>query len=61
MKKGLVLMLSEMLLIMAVAVGAGCSPATSGAVKDDTTLTETSRELKTISDVSDYKGPKLRV
>jgi curli biogenesis system outer membrane secretion channel CsgG len=33
----------------------------SGAVKDDTTLTDTTKELKTTSSVSDYKGPKLRV
>jgi curli biogenesis system outer membrane secretion channel CsgG len=33
----------------------------SGAVKDDTTLTDTSQQLKTTSDVSEYKGPKLRV
>jgi len=33
----------------------------SGAVKDDTTLTDTSKHLKTSSDVGDYKGPKLRV
>jgi curli biogenesis system outer membrane secretion channel CsgG len=40
---------------------AGCSPTTSGAVRDDTTLTETSKDLPTTSDVSQYKGPKLRV
>jgi curli biogenesis system outer membrane secretion channel CsgG len=39
---------------------AGCM-STSGSVKDDTTLTGTSRELPTSSDVSQYKGPKLRV
>src|SRR5512135_877165 len=39
----------------------GCSVSTSGAVKDDTTLTDTSKQLKTSSDVSEYKGPKLRV
>jgi curli biogenesis system outer membrane secretion channel CsgG len=33
----------------------------SGAVKDDTTLTDTSKQLKTSSDVGNYKGPKLRV
>jgi curli biogenesis system outer membrane secretion channel CsgG len=33
----------------------------SGAVKNDTTLTDTSQQLKTTSDVGDYKGPKLRV
>jgi curli biogenesis system outer membrane secretion channel CsgG len=33
----------------------------SGAVKDDTTLTDTSKQLRTTSDVLEYKGPKLRV
>jgi curli biogenesis system outer membrane secretion channel CsgG len=47
------------LLISAFAVS--CSPTMSGAVKDDTTLTDTSKQLKTDSSVSDYKGPKLRV
>jgi curli biogenesis system outer membrane secretion channel CsgG len=49
-------------LLVSIAFGmAGCSPTMSGAVKDDTTLTETTKELKTTSSVSDYKGPKLRV
>jgi curli biogenesis system outer membrane secretion channel CsgG len=54
-------------MIICVTVGmfaltvTGCSPTTSGAVKDDTTLTGTSKELATSSDVSEYKGPKLRV
>ncbi len=39
----------------------GCNPSMSGAVKDDTTLTGTSKELATSSSVSEYKGPKLRV
>jgi len=39
----------------------GCAPTISGAVKDDTTVTGTSKELATSSDTSDYKGPKLRV
>lgn len=46
---------------MVAVIAGGCAPTMSGAVKDDTTLTETSKELKTGSDVSDYKGPKLRV
>jgi len=61
MKKVLWLMLMGALAVMVAAVGAGCSPSMSGAVKDDTTLTDTSKQLKTNSDVSDYKGPKLRV
>jgi curli biogenesis system outer membrane secretion channel CsgG len=54
-------------MIICVTVGmfaltvTGCSPTTSGAVKDDTTLTGTSKELATSSDMSEYKGPKLRV
>lgn len=40
----------------------GCTPKKSGVVKDDTTLTDTSKQLaKTTSDVADYQGPKLRV
>jgi curli biogenesis system outer membrane secretion channel CsgG len=61
MKKVLWLTLMGALLVMVVAIGAGCSPSMSGAVKDDTTLTDTSKQLKTNSDVSGYKGPKLRV
>jgi curli biogenesis system outer membrane secretion channel CsgG len=48
-------------LLLVTVIVAGCSPTTSGAVKDDTTLTDTSKQLKTSSDVGDYKGPKLRV
>jgi curli biogenesis system outer membrane secretion channel CsgG len=49
-------------LLSAIAVFiSGCMPTMSGAVKDDTTLTGTSKELPTASDVSQYKGPKLRV
>jgi curli biogenesis system outer membrane secretion channel CsgG len=40
---------------------AGCGPTMSGTVKNDTTLTDTSKQLKTNSNVSEYKGPKLRV
>lgn len=39
----------------------GCGPTMSGAVKDDTTLTGTSKQLPTSSSVSEYRGPKLRV
>ncbi len=53
------MMSAGMLLI--IAFMAGCSPTMSGAVKDDTTLTDTTKQLKTTSSVSDYKGPKLRV
>ncbi len=39
----------------------GCSPRMAGAVRDDTTLTGTSKQLPQTSDVRQYKGPKLRV
>ncbi|HTG02311.1 MAG TPA: CsgG/HfaB family protein [Nitrospirota bacterium] len=48
-------------MLAAVLLVTGCSPSMSGAVKDDTTLTDTSKQLATSSDVSGYKGPKLRV
>lgn len=56
------------LFIMGLVLGmvaltvSGCAPTMSGAVKDDTTLTGTSKELaKKGSDVDEYQGPKLRV
>lgn len=60
MKKSSQLIVAFVLVLIAAFV-AGCSPTMSGAVRDDTTLTDTSKQLKTGSDVSDYKGPKLRV
>lgn len=53
--------LTGVLFVMAAFSMAGCSPTMSGAVRDDTTRTDTSKQLRTTSDVSDYKGPKLRV
>jgi len=47
--------------MFAAFISTGCAPTTSGQVKDDTTVTGTSAQLKTESDVSNYKGPKLRV
>jgi curli biogenesis system outer membrane secretion channel CsgG len=61
MKRGSWLALAIMLLVSVAPIIGGCSPTTSGAVKDDTTLTDTSKQLKTTSDVTEYKGPKLRV
>ena len=49
------------LIIIAAFISIGCAPTTSGQVKNDTTLTGTSEQLKTSSDVSNYTGPKLRV
>ena len=58
--------LLQVMVVLMVAAGmvgmTGCAPKTSGAVKDDTTVTGTSKELaKTTSDVDEYQGPKLRV
>jgi curli biogenesis system outer membrane secretion channel CsgG len=60
MKKNSPLIVAFFLLLIAAFVAA-CSPTMSGAVKDDTTLTDTSKQLKTGSDMGSYKGPKLRV
>ena len=60
MKRASILVVAGVLLLI-IAFAAGCSPTMSGAVKDDTTLTDTSKQLKTSSDVGAYKGPKLRV
>jgi len=56
----------RLMLVAVMAAGlvwtAGCAPTISGAVKDDTTVTGTSKELaKTTTDVEEYQGPKLRV
>jgi curli biogenesis system outer membrane secretion channel CsgG len=58
--------LLRVLVVLMVAAGmvwmTGCAPKISGAVKDDTTVTGTSKELaKTTSGVEQYQGPKLRV
>lgn len=39
----------------------GCGPRMAGAVRDDTTRTGTAKQLPQRSDVTAYKGPKLRV
>ncbi|MGC1455912.1 MAG: CsgG/HfaB family protein [Nitrospirota bacterium] len=61
MKKTSWLLMTGVFVIAVAFCLAGCSPSMSGAVKNDTTLTDTSQQLKTTSDVGDYKGPKLRV
>jgi curli biogenesis system outer membrane secretion channel CsgG len=61
MKKTSWLLITGVFFIVVAFSLAGCSPSMSGAVKNDTTLTDTSQQLKTTSDVGDYKGPKLRV
>ncbi len=48
-------------LICAITATSGCAASMRGKVKDDTTLTKTSKDLEQTSDVNDYKGPKLRV
>jgi curli biogenesis system outer membrane secretion channel CsgG len=47
--------------VFVLTIVGGCSPTMSGMVKDDTTLTNTSKELAQTSDVNQYRGPKLRV
>jgi curli biogenesis system outer membrane secretion channel CsgG len=61
MKKGSWLMIAGLVITLAAFFSSGCTPTMSGAVKDDTTLTGTSKQLETMSNVSEYKGPKLRV
>ena len=58
--------LVRVVVVLVAAAGlvwtAGCAPKISGATKDDTTVTGTSKELaKTTTDVEEYQGPKLRV
>lgn len=55
--------LTQVWLIGAVAmlISGGCAPTMSGQVRDDTTLTNTSKDLAQASSVNAYKGPKLRV
>ena len=59
---GMMRIVVAMVMIISMVWVAGCAPTISGAVKDDTTVTGTSKELaKTTSDVEEYQGPKLRV
>lgn len=58
--------LLRIMVVLMIAAGmvwmTGCAPSISGATKDDTTVTGTSKELaKTTTDVEQYQGPKLRV
>jgi len=60
--KAVLRLMVVMMIVTGMLLMAGCAPKTSGAVKDDTTVTGTSKELaKTSSDVEQYTGPKLRV
>ena len=60
--KALLRVMVVLMVAAAMVSMAGCAPKISGAVKDDTTVTGTSKELaKTTTDVEEYQGPKLRV
>jgi curli biogenesis system outer membrane secretion channel CsgG len=60
--KALIRVMVVLMVAAAMVSMNGCAPKTSGAVKDDTTVTGTSKELaKTTTDVEEYQGPKLRV
>jgi curli biogenesis system outer membrane secretion channel CsgG len=61
MKRTIGMALLALLVSVTLTVARGYCASTSGEVKDDTTRTDTSRDLKTDSSVSEYKGPKLRV
>ena len=60
--KAVLRLMVVLMIVTGMLLMAGCAPKISGAVKDDTTVTGTSKELaKTSSDVEEYQGPKLRV
>ena len=61
MKNAVSMTLAAILISVFAFVTDGHAQKTSGAVKDDTTLSGTGQNLQTDSSVSDYKGPKLRV
>ncbi|MFA5072752.1 MAG: CsgG/HfaB family protein [Nitrospirota bacterium] len=60
MKKSMVFFGISIFVVLGM-IATGCSPTTSGAVKDDPTLTDTTKQLPTSSSISEYRGPKLRV
>ena len=61
MKKGYWLTGAVIMVLGVMLLLGGCGTTRSEAVRNDTTLTDTSKQLQTSSNVSDYKGPKLRV
>jgi len=61
MKNAVSMTLAAIVICAAAIVPDGLAQTTSGQTRDDTTRTDTSKELRTDSSVSDYKGPKLRV
>lgn len=61
LKRFMLVFLSAVSVVCMLTTTSGCAPRMKGQVRDDTTLTKTSKDLPQISDVSEYKGPKLRV
>lgn len=61
MKRLMFVMLCSLSVVFTLATNSGCAPKMRGQIKDDTTLTNTSKDLHQTSDVNEYKGPKLRV
>lgn len=60
LRRSMFVFLVAVTVVCTAAATGGCA-SMKGQVKDDTTLTKTSRELQQTSDVNDYKGPRLRV
>jgi curli biogenesis system outer membrane secretion channel CsgG len=61
MKRFMFVLLCSVAAVFTLTTTSGCAPSMKGQVKDDTTLTRTSKDLPQTSDVNAYKGPKLRV
>ena len=60
-KKLVLILVSAITVVCTLTTTSGCAPSIRGKVSDDTTRTKTSQELPQTSDVSEYRGPKLRV
>jgi len=61
LKRFMLIFLAAVTAVCTLTTTSGCAPTMRGQTKDDTTLTKTSKDLEQTSDVSEYKGPKLRV
>ncbi len=61
LKRFMLIFLSAVSVVCMLTTTSGCAPSIRGKVSDDTTRTKTSQKLPQTSDVSEYKGPKLRV
>ena len=61
MKRFMLILISAITVVCALTTTNGCAASTTGKVSDDTTRTKTGQELEQTSDVTAYKGPKLRV